>query len=98
VERVTLDTAEGPKDLIRWTVTIPQGEEAPVIVDALSSLLFTPKAKARRWARALLGKDVTTVAAEELEGCACLALIAEDDNGFTKLADILPPIGGTKAK
>lgn len=89
VERVTVPTAEGDKELVRWTVTIPEYGE----VDALSSLLFTPKSKARKWATAL-GVTTDTVAADDLVGCACLAVVAEDDNGYTKLMDLLPPLKG----
>lgn len=93
VSRVTVTTAEGDKELVRWVVTIPDVGE----VDALSSLLFTPKSKARKWANAL-GVTGDVVAADDLIGCACLAVVAEDDNGYTKLMDLLAPLKSPKAK
>lgn len=90
VEPVTVETAEGPKRLIRWTVAVelPDGVAEP---DALSSLLFTPKSKARRWAIALgVPADQREVSARDLVGRECMAMIVDKDGGNTGLGDILP--------
>jgi len=98
VERVTVETAEGPKPLIRWTVAI-ELEDGVAEPDALSSLLFTPRSKARRWAQALgIPTDQKEVRASDLVGRECMAMLVEDDQGYVKLGDILPvPKKGGKA-
>lgn len=109
VEPVTVQTAEGPKALIRWSVALDFEDTRPAsdtfgqIVtaepDALSSQLFTPKSKARRWAIALgVPADQDKVSVRDLVGRECMALIIEKDKGVTGLGDILPPAKGIKAK
>jgi hypothetical protein len=94
IERVVLDTAEGQKELTRWTGSVDIGDGGDLMqIDALSSLAFGPRSKARRWATVLLGKDQSTVTKDELVGKHCLAVLTEDDNGFTRLADLIPPLG-----
>lgn len=87
---VTVDTAEGPKRLIRWGVAI-ETEEGVAEHDSLSSLLFTPRSKARRWAMALgVPSGQKEVRAVDLVGRECMVLLVQDDQGYTKLDDILP--------
>lgn len=90
VTPVLVDTADGPKNLIRWVVAI-ELEDGIAEPDALSSQMFTPKSKARRWAIAL-GVDPAqkNIAASDLIGRECMAMIVEKDNGNTGLGDILP--------
>lgn len=84
-----IETAEGPKNLVRWVGEVEVDDGPPLEVDALSSLNFGQRAKARRWAAALLGVDVQELRASDLVGRKGLAVLTEDDNGFTKLADIV---------
>jgi hypothetical protein len=90
VTPVTVETAEGPKALIRWVVAI-ELEDGIAEPDALSSQMFTPKSKARRCAIAR-GVDPAqkNLAASDLIGRECMAMIVEKDNGNTGLGDILP--------
>ena len=98
VEPVTVETAEGPKALIRWTVTV-ELENGWAEPDALSSQLFTPKSKARKWAIALgVPAEQREVRASDLVGRECMAMVIEKDGGNTGLGDILPvPKKGGKA-
>ena len=99
VEPVTVDTAEGPKNLIRWTVAVELDDGTVAEPDALSSQLFTPRSKARRWAIALgVPPDQKSVSASDLVGRECMAMIVDKDGGNTGLGDILPmPKKGGKA-
>lgn len=94
---VMVETAEGPKNLIRWTVAVEVGDGEYAEPDALSSLLFTPRSKARRWAIALgVPPDQKEVRPSDLVGRECMALIVEKDGGGTGLGDILPPVKAPK--
>ena len=102
VKPVTVETAEGPKALIRWAVAIElSGDDGELLVaepDALSSQMFTPRSKARRWAIALgVPADQRNVAASDLVGRECMAMIIKKDNGSTAIGDILP-VPKAKAK
>ena len=102
VTPVTVETAEGPKALIRWAVAIElSGDDGELLVaepDALSSQMFTPRSKARRWAIALgVPADQRNVAASDLVGRECMAMIIKKDNGSTAIGDILP-VPKAKAK
>ena len=98
VEAVTVETADGPKALIRWIVAVelPDGVAEP---DALSSMLFTPRSKARRWAIALgVPASQKEVRASDLVGRECMAMVIDKDNGNTGLGDILPVPAPGKSK
>lgn len=98
VELVTVETAEGPKRLVRWSVAVEVAPGEYAEPDALSSLLFSPKSKARRWAVALgIPADQKELRPSDLVGRECMALIVDKDGGNTGLGDILPPVKG-KAK
>jgi hypothetical protein len=99
VDPVTVDTAEGPKALIRWTVAVEIEDGEWASPDALSSRMFTPKSKARRWATALgVPKEQKELRASDLVGRECMAQIIDKGDGNTGLGDILPvPKKGGKA-
>lgn len=102
VKPVTIETADGPQNLIRWVVAIELADDGgePVVAepDALSSQMFTPRSKARRWAIALgVPADQRNVAASDLVGRECMAMIIKKDNGSTAIGDILP-VPKAKAK
>jgi len=91
VDPVTVDTAEGPKNLIRWTVAVELENGETATPDALSSLLFTTRSKARKWAIALgVPAEQREVRASDLVGRECMAMIIEKDSGDTGLGDIVP--------
>jgi hypothetical protein len=91
VDPVTVDTAEGPKALVRWTVAIELDDGTIAEPDALSSQMFTPRSKARRWAIALgVPADQKVVSRTDLVGRECMAMVIDKDNGNTGLGDILP--------
>lgn len=99
VKPVTVETAEGMKQLVRWTVAIDLGDEDIRQTDALSSLMFTRKSKARRWAIAA-GVDASTteLRASDLVGREVMAMVIKKDSGDIGLGDILPvPKKGGKA-
>ena len=99
VEPVTVDTAEGPKALIRWTVAVELDDGTVAEPDALSSRMFTRKSKARRWAIALgVPAETVDLRASDLVGRECMVMIVRKDSGDTGLGDILPvPKKGGKA-
>jgi hypothetical protein len=86
-----IETAEGVKDLVRWqaTITDEHGQDYPV--DALSSLNFGGRAKARKWCTAL-GVTAEKVSRDMLVGKPALFVIGEDDDGYSKLLDIIAPL------
>lgn len=91
VEPVTVETAEGHKALIRWTVAVELGDGTVAEPDALSSTMFSPRSKARRWAIALgVPADQKELRASDLVGRECMAMIVDKDGGNTGLGDILP--------
>jgi hypothetical protein len=98
VERVTIETAEGAKDLVRWTVVATATDGSDAEVDSLSSFNYGPRSKPRRWITALLGTAPETVHIADLVGKPCLAVLALDDDGFVTLADIIAPLVAPKAK
>jgi hypothetical protein len=99
VDPVTVETGEGPKALVRWVVAIELDDGTVAEPDALSSRMFTPKSKARRWATAVgVPADQKDLRASDLLGRECMAMVIEKDGGNTGLGDILPvPKKGGKA-
>lgn len=86
-----IETREGPKDLVRWEVELTT-DDGPVTLDALSSMQFGARAKARQWATAL-GVTKEQVAAEDLVGREALAVVeieSRDGVDYNKLAQLVP--------
>lgn len=92
VEPVTLDTREGSKDLIRWTLEGVTVDGEVFEVDALSSRNTSNRAKGVKWLRALgrapsQGKPTRP---EDLAGLPCLIVVGANDDGDMTLEDIIP--------
>jgi len=95
----TIETREGPKDLVRWEVELTT-DDGPQTLDALSSLNFGARAKARQWAIAL-GATKDQVNAEDLigrEGLAVVEIETRDGVEYNKLANIVAPAKSPKGK
>jgi hypothetical protein len=109
VEPVTLDLPEGPKRLIRWTAAVEFEDTQPdsrtfgkmvtAEPDALSSLVYNARSKAKRWAVALgVDPEKRELVARDLVGRPCMVMIVKKDKGGTGIGDILPvPKKGGKA-
>jgi hypothetical protein len=95
VEVVDIDTSEGSKTLVRWTATVTGDDGNDYTIDALSSLNFGKRSKAKRWATAL-GHDGETLASSEVVGKAALFVLVEMEDGYVKLGDIVPAPKGSK--
>ena len=85
----------GKAKAIIWTFSIDDSEET---VDGTSSLATGPRSKARPWIDALLGRATASemmkaggVRKDALVGKECTVLIAINDNGYPKVANVLPP-------
>lgn len=85
----------GKAKAIIWTFGIEGSEET---VDGTSSLATGPRSKARPWIDALLGKATASemmkaggIRKTALIGRECTVLIAINDNGYPKVANVLPP-------
>jgi hypothetical protein len=93
VEAVTLDTADGPRDLLRWTFRVAVSEDAPEAeVDALSSRNTSPRSKPYAWVSALLGRTPEPgerVALADLAGRSGLVSIENDENGYPKVSGLV---------
>jgi len=81
---------------LRWTFAIDhKGDE--VEVSALSSTKFSPTAKARKYAEALLGraiKEGEELAPDELYGCTCQVMVTidtlSDGGSINRVEQVLP--------
>jgi hypothetical protein len=92
----TVDTDDGPRDLIIWGFDV-EGPDGRVRIEGVSSRLLTARAKATAWTAALLGADAVRsgnrVRTAELVGKACLVAIEHTDAGYPRVATVLPPVG-----
>ena len=94
-----IETREGPKDLVKWCVELTT-DDGPEKLDALSSLNFGARAKARQWAMAL-GATADAVNADDLigrEGLAVVEIEIKDGVEYNKLANIVAPAKTPKPK
>ena len=87
--------ASGFAPAIIWTFALEDLEGTTV--DGTTSEATGPKSKARPWIEALLGKANATsllrgrIGKEALIGRQALILVAINDNGYPKVANVLPP-------
>lgn len=87
-----IETQEGTKTLLRWGFAI-EAEGHTYETDALSSLAFGPRAKARKWCTAL-GVTAEKVSADMIVGREGLAVVVEDGD-YRKIDDVVAPIKKT---
>jgi hypothetical protein len=93
--KITEATAEGKEDqYARWeflvtTAAYPDG----VMLTATSSLRFGPKAKARKWLEAALGRQMGSgerVDPEKVLPLACRIIVKNDtESGYLRVTDVL---------
>lgn len=96
-------TPNSPNDSnwLKWMFSVDNGTTAGVEMTATSSLRFGPKAKARLWVEALLGRKMEVD--EEIDTTAlvprdCQVVIRRDESGFSRITDVLPPPKGKAGK
>jgi hypothetical protein len=79
----------------RWSFTV-QTSDGPRSISGASSTNTGPKSKAYRWFTALLGRRpaANETLGTNLAGRACLVVLAEGEDGYTDLVDILPAFPG----
>jgi hypothetical protein len=86
----TKPSAKFDNDFRAWTFKLDNGS----VAGGSSSLMTGKKSKGGKWIAALLGrqpKEGENVTAE-LIGKPCLVVVEEDDNGWPKVTNVLPPM------
>ncbi len=65
-------------------------------VDGSSSLATSPKSKGGKWLAAILGKtpDIGELVSPENKPCTISVIL--DDNGYERVQDVMPAIGGAQ--
>lgn len=87
-------TAKSPNQnpWLKWTFHVYDSEEGQELT-AASSTAFGPKAKARQWIEALLGKKLDAGEEIDTEGLCpkdCQVVIKNDpDSGFARIQDVM---------
>jgi hypothetical protein len=77
---------------LKWTFHVYDSEEG-VELTAGSSQRFGPKAKARLWVEALLGRKLDEGEEVEMATLAprdCQTVVKRDDKGFARITEVLP--------
>lgn len=95
-------TANSPDNnpWLLWTFTVQDGED-DVEMTQSTSMKFTPRANARKWAQALEGREFAEgeeVDIEALPPKDCRVVIERNERGFAKIVNVLAPRkrGGSK--
>jgi len=95
---------EDTKTLRRWTFGLDGEVDAdgnPAEIDGVSSTALGPRSKAYGWIEALLGRKLEkgeTVTRSQLLNKSCLVQVAANEDGYSKIAAVLPALkarGGT---
>ena len=92
----TYDDAEGSKTLRRWTFAADDWVDAAgnhITLDGVSSLATGPKSKAYGWTAALLGRTPVTgetLRKSDLVGRDAMVTVILNDDGFSKIATVVP--------
>ena len=71
-----------------WTFALDNGSS----VSGSSSMNTGSKSKGGRWIRNLLGRKPEKGETVKLSGLPCLVVVEEDDKGWPKVTDVLPPV------
>jgi hypothetical protein len=79
-------------DFRAWDFTLDSGSN---VVGGASSMNTGRKSKGGRWIAALLGRQPEKGEAVNVIGRPCLVVVQEDDNGWPKVTDVLPPMAST---
>lgn len=90
------------KTLMRWDFSLdgiedPEVPGVPLILDGVTSLATGPRSKMRPWVTALLGRELDEAISlsalrSQLLGHPCLVRVEINDSGYSKVADVAPPI------
>jgi hypothetical protein len=82
---------------LRWTFCVYDPDEHPDGAEMIanSSLMFGPKAKARRWAQTILGRMLEPgeeLDTDELCPAVCQVIVKKDlESGYCRIDDVLGP-------
>lgn len=103
---VEMEDAEGgvdDKGYVKWTFELMDEEYTGQSLRANSSLNFGPRAKARGWAEALLGRRIESgeeIGEEDLVGCVADLMVknAETENGVFARVESVNPVRKKKQK
>jgi len=85
------ETVYGVKDLIKWVVTITLKDGTDVETDGVTGIDPTPRAKLTRWLAAA-GVKLTPgkpLSPESIVGTPVLAVVGEDESGYTQLEELV---------
>ena len=86
---VELDTKFGAgQRLFRWDLTVTLKDGTDVELDGLTGRELTPRAKLTKWSGAA-GLTGDAIDVRKAVGQAVLVVVAEDDQGYTDLVDIV---------
>ncbi len=94
VRPLRMDTAYGPQQaLLEWSFTLTDKNGVDYDETALSGRAPTPRAKVTKWLAAcgVMLKPGEGLSPSDLEDKAVLVVMAEDDNGYIKLMDMVAP-------
>jgi hypothetical protein len=76
-----------------WEFTLSEGHK----VDGSTSLNTGKKSKGGKWIAALLGRQPDKGDKVTLIGKPCLVVVEENDDGWPKVTNVLPPMASTSA-
>jgi hypothetical protein len=77
---------------LKWTFQVYSSDEG-VELTAGSSVRFGPKAKARLWVEALLGRKLDTdetIDTDKLAPRDCEVVVRRDEKNFARISEVLP--------
>jgi hypothetical protein len=86
-----METKYGTKDLVKWFGTVTDDEGTDYRVDAMTSTSTRKGSRAHAWLKALGLDPSKPLSREDIVGKAALFVLVEDDQGFTKVGDIVAP-------
>jgi hypothetical protein len=85
---ITTLTSDAFGDFRRWDFKLENGSG----VNGASSMNTGRKSKAGKWIAALLGRSPEKGEAVNVIGRACLVVVEEDNDGWPKVTNVLPPL------
>lgn len=95
-EAPDFNNPEDNKTLRRWSFGLTDEVDVdgnPAEIDGVSSTALGPRSKAYGWIEALLGRKLEkgeSVTRSQLLNQACLVQVAQNDDGYSKIAAVLP--------
>ena len=97
---VTTKTSNAYGDFRAWDFNVDTGDPLPHLVGGASSMNTGTKSKGGRWITALLGRkpEKGENVTQAIIGRPCLVVVIEDDDGWPKVDDVLPPLEAVTAQ